>query len=162
MPLFVKGVWGVWADRGTGMPGKDFFNEIKVSRMEPLQKGHQAVFKLCDRGQRWPKGALSFGTVTWHNPALEPEKRKIKAVKEFNSWVVSSSPRSSVTSTPGRPRTEEAGSKSQRTRWGALGDGGWWLGLGAGGWTEAGKLRVLRMPHRAGSDRYSPKDCKNT
>lgn len=43
---------------------RDFFNEIKVSRKEPLQKGHQAVFKLCDRGQRWPKGALSFGTVT--------------------------------------------------------------------------------------------------
>lgn len=112
---FVKGVWGVWADRGTGIPGKDFFNKIKVSRKEPLQKGHQAVFKLCDRGQRWPKGALSFGTVTWHNPALEPEKRKIKAVKELNSSMVSSSPRSSITSTSGRPRAEEAGSKSQRT-----------------------------------------------
>lgn len=42
------------ADRGTGMPGKDFFTEIKASWREPLQKGHQAVFKLCDRGQRWP------------------------------------------------------------------------------------------------------------
>jgi hypothetical protein len=43
------------ADRGTGMLGKEFFTEIKASwKEEPLQKGHQAVFKLCDRGQRWP------------------------------------------------------------------------------------------------------------
>lgn len=48
---------------GTGMPGKDF-TEIKDSGRELLQKGHQAVFKLCDRGQRWPWGALSFGMVT--------------------------------------------------------------------------------------------------
>lgn len=39
---------------GTGMLGKDVFMEIKDSWREPLQKGHQAVFKLCDRGQRWP------------------------------------------------------------------------------------------------------------
>lgn len=35
------------------MLGKDF-TDIKVFRKEPLQKGHQAVFELCDRGQRWP------------------------------------------------------------------------------------------------------------
>lgn len=49
---------------GTGIPGKDFFTEIKDSWRELMQKGHQAVFKLCDRGQRWPLGALSFGMVT--------------------------------------------------------------------------------------------------
>lgn len=39
------------AARGTGMPGKDFFTEIKASWREPLQKGHQAVSSYVTEGK---------------------------------------------------------------------------------------------------------------